>query len=242
MVELYGRCRSIASWINESEMAAFEADHPLQHVSLTTVAGILYVGQKGRFRNKLRCHQRKVVTKCIPKLSCNPAGAKYAKYCRYALIKYCPWEGSISNACGKNPIDEWHEFLEALASNSTWPPDFFDGELNAYRAFQKKNKKSANADDTAGMLINPGADGAGDILEEGGQDEWMHGADDNFAAIDNDEEDASGMLEWNRNHNWDIPADVYEGNHAPVTNMESTYDASMMKSNSTFKRKLVQRS
>jgi hypothetical protein len=125
-----------------------------------------------------------------------------------------------------------------LASNGIRPPDFLDREINAYLAIQKKN---LHADGAAGMLINPGADGAGDILEEVGQDEWMHGADDNFVLIDDDVEDASGVLEWSRNHNWDVLEDGYEGNHAPVGNLESAY-ASMLKSESTFKRNLVLRS
>ncbi len=139
------------------------------------------------------------------------------------------------NAWGENAINEWYEFLAALASNGIRPPDFLDREINAYLAIQKKN---SHADDAAGMLINPGADGAGDILEEGGQNEWMHGADNNFVLIDDDVEDASGVLEWSRNHLWDVLEDGYEGNHAPVRNMESTY-ASMLKSDSTFQRKLV---
>ena len=126
------------------------------------------------------------------KLSCDPAGKKYAEYCRYALIKYRPWEGSILNAWGENAINEWYAFLAALASNGIRPPDFLDREINAYLAIQKKN---LHADGAAGMLINPGADGAGDILEEGGQDEWLHGIDDSFVLIDDDVEDATGVLE-----------------------------------------------
>jgi hypothetical protein len=190
--ELYGERMSSASWINESEMQAFQDERPLLPMSFHAFAGILYVGQRGRFRNKLRCHQKKVVTKFTPKLSCDPAGKRYAEYCRYALIKYRPWEGSISDVSGENAINEWGNFLAELASNGIRPPDFLDREINAYLAIQKKN---SNADDAAGMLINPGADGAGDILEEGGQDEWMHGAEDNLVVIDNDVEDASGILE-----------------------------------------------
>ena len=196
--ELYGEHMNIESWINEHEMQAFENDHPLQPMSFHSFAGILYAGQKGRFRNKLRRHRRKVVTKFTPKLCCDPAGKQYAEYCRYALIKYRPWEGSILNAWGENAINEWYAFLAALASNGIRPPDFLDREINAYLAIQKKN---SHADDVAGLLINPGADGAGDILEEVGQDEWMHGADNNFILIDDDVEDASGVLEWSRNHN-----------------------------------------
>ncbi len=154
-----------------------------------------------------------VVTKFTPKLSCDPAGKQYAEYCRYALIKYRPWEGSILNAWGENAINEWYAFLAALASNGIRPPDFLDREINAYLAIQKKN---SHADDAAGMLINPGADGAGDILEEGGQDEWMHGADDNFVLIDDDVEDKSGLLEWSKQHHWDVLEDTYSLSVGPL--------------------------
>jgi hypothetical protein len=102
--------------------------------------------------------------------------------------------------------------------------------MPSYLAIQKKN---SNTDSAAGMLINPGAGGAEDILEEGGQDEWMHGADGKFVLIDDDVEDASGPLEWSPNHNWDVREDTYDGNHASVSNMESTY-ASMLKSESRW--------
>jgi hypothetical protein len=161
--------------------------------------------------------------------SCDPAGTKYAEYCRYVLIKYRPWEGSISNAWGDNVIKEWHDFLEALASNGIRPPDSLHWEINAYLAIQKKN---LNADDAAGMLINPGADGAGDIFGTRGQYDWMHGTDDNFVLNDDDLEDTSGI-----NHNWDVPEDAYKGNHAPV-NIYPTY-TSMLESESTFKRKII---
>jgi hypothetical protein len=45
------------------------------------------------------------------------------------------------------------------------------------------------------MVINSDANGARDILEEGGQDEWMHGAGNKFVLIDDDVEDATGVLE-----------------------------------------------
>jgi hypothetical protein len=62
--------------------------------------------------------------------------------------------------------------LEALASNGIRHPSFLDREINAYLRIQKKN---LTADDAAGMLINPGADGAGDIFEQEDKDDWMTG-------------------------------------------------------------------
>jgi hypothetical protein len=85
-----------------------------------------------------------------------------------------------------------------LASNGIRPHDFVSQEINAYPAIQKKN---LNANDDAGMLINPGVNGAGEVLEEGGQDEWMHGAEDNLVVINDDVEEASGILEWSCSHN-----------------------------------------
>jgi hypothetical protein len=240
--ELYGERMNIESWPNEMDMQAFQEVHsPLLPMSFHSFAGKCYVCQKGRHRNKLRCHQRKVVTKFTPKLSCDPEGKNYAEYCRYALIKYRPWEGSISNAWGGEEnqaamIKEWHVFLEALASNGIPAPDFLDREIKTYLAIQRKN---SNEDDAAGMLINPGADGAGDILEQEGKDDWMHGADDNFVLNDDVLEDTSA-IEWSRDHSWDVPEDAYEGNHAPG-DIDSTY-TSMLKSESTFQRKVILRS
>jgi transcriptional regulator with GAF, ATPase, and Fis domain len=93
--ELYGERMSTASWMNKSKMQAFQDERPLLPMSFHEFAGTFYVGQRGHFQKKLLCHQKKVVTKFTPKLSCDPAGKKYAEYCRYALIKYRPWEGSI---------------------------------------------------------------------------------------------------------------------------------------------------
>jgi hypothetical protein len=108
---------------------------------------------------------------------------------------------------------EWREFLAALASNGVRPPDFLDREINAYLAIQKRN---SNTDNSAGMLINPGADGAGDKLEEGRQDDWMHGADDKFVLIDDDVEDKSGLLEWSKQHHWDVLEDTYSLSVGPL--------------------------
>jgi hypothetical protein len=92
------------------------------------------------------------------------------------------------------------------------------------------------------MLINPGADGAGDDLEQvSSKDEWMYGADNdkNFVLDDDTLEDASG-IEWSRDQNWDLQQHYYDGSHTPA-NIEFTY-ASILTSGSTFRRNTVLRS
>jgi hypothetical protein len=63
--ELYGERRNIASWMNESDMKAFDKKNPLLPMSLHSFARIFSVGQQGRTRNKLRCHQRKICRRYI---------------------------------------------------------------------------------------------------------------------------------------------------------------------------------
>ena len=63
--ELYGERRNIAAWMNESDMKAFDKKNPLLPMSLHSFARIFSVGQQGRTRNKLRCHQRKICRRYI---------------------------------------------------------------------------------------------------------------------------------------------------------------------------------
>jgi hypothetical protein len=241
--ELYGERMEAESWPNESEMRAFQDNHScLETMSFHKFGGLLRVCQSGNYRNKLRPHSKiTTVVKFVPKLSCNPESKSYPDYCRYALIKYRPWQGPISNAWGEKDsseceiVAEWQTFLQALATNGEQPPDFLDCEMNTYLAMQKYKSNTANA---SNMLINPGADGAGEELEEEARDDWMHGADgDHFAQNDDAINDAATDIKWDRDHNWQAPQKAYDDNHAPA-DVNSTY-ASMLKSENTFIRKIV---
>ena len=57
-----------------------------------------YVSQYSKYRGELTKRANPSIVRTFPKISSNPKGPDFGKYCKYQLIKFKPWEGEPSNA------------------------------------------------------------------------------------------------------------------------------------------------
>ena len=57
-----------------------------------------YVSQYTKVRGELTKRRNPHIVRTFPKISANPSGPDFGKYCKYQLIKFKPWVGEPSNA------------------------------------------------------------------------------------------------------------------------------------------------
>ena len=76
-----------------------------------------YVSQYTKYRSQVRKRSVPYIVRTFPKVSGNPHGPDFGRYCKYQLIKFKPWEGEPSNAWGNEAesdemfINTYHLFL-----------------------------------------------------------------------------------------------------------------------------------
>ena len=69
-----------------------------RYTSLSQLNLMQYVSQYTKVRRELTKRANPYIVRTFPKISANPAGPDFGKYCKYQLIKFKPWEGQPSNA------------------------------------------------------------------------------------------------------------------------------------------------
>ncbi len=69
-----------------------------RYTGLSQLNLMQYVYQYSKVRGELTKRANPYVVRTFPKISTNPGGPDFGKYCKYQLIKFKPWEGQPSNA------------------------------------------------------------------------------------------------------------------------------------------------
>ncbi len=69
-----------------------------RYTGLSQLNLMQYVSQYTKVRGELTKRVNLYIVRTFPKISANPAGPDFGKYCKYQLIKFKPWEGQPSNA------------------------------------------------------------------------------------------------------------------------------------------------
>ena len=69
-----------------------------RYTGLSQLNLMQYVSQYSKVRGELTKRANPYVVRTFPKISTNPGGPDFGKYCKYQLIKFKPWEGQPSNA------------------------------------------------------------------------------------------------------------------------------------------------
>ncbi len=69
-----------------------------RYTGLSQLNLMQYVSQYSKVRGELTKRANPYVVRTFPKISANPGGPDFGKYCKYQLIKFKPWEGQPSNA------------------------------------------------------------------------------------------------------------------------------------------------
>ena len=72
-----------------------------RYTGLSQLNLMQYVSQYTKVRGELTRRASPCIVRTLPKISPNPKGPDFAKYCKYQLIKFKPWEGTPSNAWDK---------------------------------------------------------------------------------------------------------------------------------------------
>jgi hypothetical protein len=82
-----------------------------------------YIYQKGKIMKRKKI----VIVRTIPKFSSYAQDVNYGKYCKFQLIKFKVWVGSVSSAwsnldeCDDNFIREWSRFLQSEFARNSVP-------------------------------------------------------------------------------------------------------------------------
>ncbi|CAB4017851.1 ATP-dependent DNA helicase PIF1, partial [Paramuricea clavata] len=69
-----------------------------RYTGLSQLNLMQYVSQYTKVRGELTKRANPYIVRTFPKISANPAGPDFGKYCKYQLIKFKPWEGQPSNS------------------------------------------------------------------------------------------------------------------------------------------------
>ncbi len=69
-----------------------------RYTGLSQLNFMQYVSQYTKVRDELTKRANPYVVRTFPKISANPGGPDFGKYCKYQLIRFKPWEGQPSNA------------------------------------------------------------------------------------------------------------------------------------------------
>ena len=84
---------------------------------LSQLSFMQYVLQYTKYRSQVRKRSVPYIVQMFPKVSRNPHGPDFDRYCKYQLIKFKTWEGEPSNAWGNQAesdemfINNYHRFL-----------------------------------------------------------------------------------------------------------------------------------
>ena len=69
-----------------------------RYTGLSQLNLMQYVSQYSKYRGELTKRTNPYIVRTFPKISSNPKGPDFERYCKYQLIKFKPWEGEPSNA------------------------------------------------------------------------------------------------------------------------------------------------
>ncbi len=107
--------------------------------------------KKGEFANKIAIDTHKYVVNFYPSLSSSPKKSTYTQYCKYALMKYKPWNGCVDEIWGgEDATDDdiqnaWNAFVDSLGDDI---PDRLRRELDKYES----TRVSGNNEDDAARV------------------------------------------------------------------------------------------
>ena len=95
MIDAYGICMDQLRWKTENEVSAIAKI--IQYISpIEFFSNLKFF--KGIWKNKTAKDNTKIVINFYPYFSSSQLDGKVnTQYCKYFLIKYCPWTGSSKN-------------------------------------------------------------------------------------------------------------------------------------------------
>ena len=107
---------------------------------LSKFAAAYGVGKKGSLKNKiLKRKKENTVIIFHPHIRNDPNASTYARYCKYALLKYKPWsfdDETMHQFDGvENPTDEdlilmWTDYQISCEADGKWLPDKLQSEID----------------------------------------------------------------------------------------------------------------
>ncbi len=112
-IDAYANRMDISNWKYNHE---FNGD-ALEHMSLQDFCLKYYVVKRGEYANKIAIDTHKYVVNFYPCVSSSPTKPTYTQYCKYALMKYKPWNGQVDEIWGgENASDDdiqniWNTFV-----------------------------------------------------------------------------------------------------------------------------------
>ncbi len=145
-----------------------------RYTGLSQLNLMQYVSQYTKVRGELTKRANPYIVRTFPKISANPAGPDFGKYCKYQLIKFKPWEGQPSNAWNNEDesdqmfINAYEFFLmtdEFAEENVFRYSDETDRVHDAQCGQTFENDPSDNQDDDDESEVDP--------YDEEEVDDWM---------------------------------------------------------------------
>lgn len=147
--------RAYGSRLDETKWGS-KPPKKLDEMNFREFVGKFYVGKHGKYKGKIRRHQsQKKVIRLTPKFSHNKDGPNYAKYCKYALLQYRPWDGEEPNAAWPDAatanaehIKDWEDYVKKLRVSGKPVPDQLsrairDAMIDRYAERRKNGRPAA---------------------------------------------------------------------------------------------------
>jgi len=180
----------------------------MQTMSLRDFCLSFKVGQRGPSTNKIMLDTAKFVVNFYPSPSSSPTKDTYTYYCKYALMKYSPWQdNSVNSWGGKNATDDevhnkWIQFLQSLGDDI---PDLLQRELeqNATNRNDDENNDDRQREDSSFRSEETIIPSQEDYLAD----------DPNLAELIQDrllDDIDSADIEWDQDHDWSTPSFNYD--------------------------------
>ena len=133
------------------------------------------------FKSQLVTLPDNVVPRIFPTYSPNPAGANFALYCKFQLLRYKPWKHSQNNVWGcEDPSDEtlisaWHEFLQtpyAQRNVPDWVDKLQNVVLNQEPQFEQPQQEQSESHQEDWMIL-AGLNATSDHASNSSANDWQ---------------------------------------------------------------------
>ena len=144
-----------------------------RYTGLSQISLMQYVSQYTKVRGELTKRRNPHIVRTFPKISANPGGPDFGKYCKYQLIKFKPWVGEPSNAWNnEKETDEMfiNTYELFLLTDESAEENVFRYSDERDRVHEAQNGGNSDQSDDDQSDDDPSDD---DHYEEEQVDDWM---------------------------------------------------------------------
>ena len=201
LIDAYAVRMESARWKDLIVYAAL-GQNQIRSMNMVKFCSIYYVGAQGEGKNKICRKYKTVVPNFFPRPSSNARSKDYPAYCRFALMKYKPWNTTPNNVWGGDLTNDativsiWQDYLVLLGDDA---PDSLRREIDANKERNDNNNPVYQREGLSNDSVGGAPEPEEDVLchDDPGIVELLLRRNEN-----NEDEDNNAEIEWDIDHNW----------------------------------------